>query len=152
MPDVAPALTPPRCARLLGLGLAALLLAGCGAGNGSQELSPTGSGPSPGASPGSTAAASATPGPATPPAEDLVAGPSKTPSAAAPVTVTGTLAPGVEGGCLLLRAGGTTYVLVGRTAGLVAGRAVTVTGTVDRDLLTTCQQGTPLRVQRVTGG
>jgi hypothetical protein len=64
--------------------------------------------------------------------------------------VTGTVTRGVEGNCLLLEAGGGPYLLVGgdREA-LRPGARVAVTGTVDRDLLSTCQQGVPLVVASV---
>lgn len=65
---------------------------------------------------------------------------------AAPMTLSGTVEAGVEANCLLLRG----YLLLGgdRTA-LRAGATVTVTGRVARDLLTTCQQGTPFTVETV---
>jgi hypothetical protein len=67
------------------------------------------------------------------------------------VTVTGTVREGVEPGCLLLDAeGGTRYLLVGgERAELAPGSRVAVTGRVDRDLLSTCQQGEPLVVARI---
>lgn len=52
----------------------------------------------------------------------------------------------MEAGCLLLRG----YLLIGgRDQGLRAGATVTVTGRTETDLLSTCQQGTPLRVDSV---
>jgi hypothetical protein len=67
------------------------------------------------------------------------------------VTVTGTVREGVEPGCLLLDAdGGTRYLLVGgERAELAPGSRVAVTGRVDRDLLSTCQQGEPLVVATI---
>ena len=67
------------------------------------------------------------------------------------VTVTGTVREGVEPGCLLLDAdGGTRYLLVGgERAELAPGGRVAVTGRVDRDLLSTCQQGEPLVVASI---
>jgi hypothetical protein len=66
------------------------------------------------------------------------------------VTVSGTVAAGVEGNCLLLEAQGGPYLLVGgdRTK-LRPGARVAVTGRVDRDLLSICQQGVPLVVAAV---
>jgi hypothetical protein len=66
-------------------------------------------------------------------------------------TVTGTVQEGVEPGCLLLEAdGGTRYLLVGgQRAELTPGSRVAVTGRVDRDLLSTCQQGEPLVVASI---
>jgi hypothetical protein len=67
------------------------------------------------------------------------------------LTVTGTVAEGVEPNCLLLDAeGGQRYLLVGGDrAGLRPGSRVAVTGRVDRGLLSTCQQGEPLVVSAV---
>jgi hypothetical protein len=72
--------------------------------------------------------------------------PAPTGAPAAPMTLSGTVEAGVEANCLLLRG----YLLLGgdRTA-LRAGATVTVTGRVQRDLLTTCQQGTPFTVETV---
>ena len=68
-----------------------------------------------------------------------------------PVTVVGTVAEGVEPGCLLLDAeGGGSFLLVGgERAELQPGRRVAVTGRVDRSLLSTCQQGEPLVVASI---
>ena len=68
-----------------------------------------------------------------------------------PVTVTGTVAEGVEPGCLLLEAeGGGRFLLVGgERAELRPGRRLAVTGRVDRGLLSTCQQGEPLVVASI---
>ncbi|WP_374272827.1 hypothetical protein [Actinoplanes sp. M2I2] len=58
-------------------------------------------------------------------------------------TLTGTVTAGVEPGCLLLDG----YLLVGGDRTVVrAGLRITVTGRVVPDLVTTCQQGTPLVV------
>jgi hypothetical protein len=67
------------------------------------------------------------------------------------LTVTGTVIEGVEPGCLLLDAeGGQRYLLVGGDrAELRAGSRVAVTGRVERDLLSTCQQGEPLVVSAI---
>ncbi|HEX7745151.1 MAG TPA: hypothetical protein VF462_07810 [Micromonosporaceae bacterium] len=65
------------------------------------------------------------------------------------VTVTGTVAYGVEPNCLLLN----NYLLVGGPRELfTAGALVTVTGRVEPDLMTTCQQGTPLIVESARRG
>jgi hypothetical protein len=62
------------------------------------------------------------------------------------LTVTGTVSEGVEPNCLLL--GG--YLLVGGDRKeLRPGARVAVTGRVDRDLLSICQQGVPLVVASV---
>ena len=64
------------------------------------------------------------------------------------VALTGTVRAGVEPNCLLLEAeNGGSYLLVGgERAKLRPGARVAVTGRVDRDLLSTCQQGEPLVV------
>ena len=64
------------------------------------------------------------------------------------VTVRGTVAPGIESGCLLL---GQYLLLGGPRDVLQAGRTVSVSGQPVPDQLTTCQQGIPFRVERATG-
>ena len=118
---------------LTGLLLAGLLVAACaapegddaGAGQGAATTVPT------------TRAADPTATTQAPPAGEL--------------TVTGTVIEGVEPGCLLLDAeGGQRYLLVGGDrAELRAGSRVAVTGRVERDLLSTCQQGEPLVVSAI---
>jgi len=124
-------LLPP----LAGCLLAGLLAAGCadagddggGAGQGVATTAPT--------------SASATTAPGT----------STEPTRSGPVTVVGTVAEGVEPGCLLLQAeGGGSFLLVGgERAELRPGRRVAVSGRVDRGLLSTCQQGEPLVVASI---
>ena len=67
------------------------------------------------------------------------------------VEVTGTLAEGVERGCLLLHPadGGEALLLLGATTGLTPGATVTVRGAREPDVMTTCQQGVPFRVTEV---
>jgi hypothetical protein len=67
------------------------------------------------------------------------------------VTVVGMVADGVEPGCLVLDAeGGGSYLLVGGDrAALRSGTRLAVTGRVDRNLASTCQQGMPLVVASV---
>jgi hypothetical protein len=86
--------------------------------------------------------------PTTLPGNPPVTGPA---TPAGEVTVTGTVREGVEPGCLLLDAeGGTRYLLVGgERAELAPGSRLAITGRVDRDLLSTCQQGEPLVVARI---
>ena len=66
-------------------------------------------------------------------------------------TLTGTVRAGVEPNCLLLDAEqGRRYLLVGgERAELRPGTRVQVTGRVDPDLLSTCQQGEPLVVASI---
>jgi hypothetical protein len=116
---------------LVGLLLTGLLAAGC-ADPGSDDS---------GAGQGATTVPTTLPGN---PATTAPAPP------AGEVTVTGVVAEGVEAGCLLLDGGGQRYLLVGGDRGqLRTGARVTVTGRVDRGLLSTCQQGEPLVVSAV---
>jgi hypothetical protein len=121
-----------------GLLLAAALLAACADGGAGDGEAAGGSGPA-------TA-------PTTPPTAPTA------PTSTAPgspgrsrVTVTGTLHDGVEPGCVLLRTEqGTDYLLVGGDRGrLMTGRRVQVTGVLSQDLMSICQQGTPLLVNSV---
>jgi hypothetical protein len=60
------------------------------------------------------------------------------------MTLSGTITAGVEPNCVLLD----NYLLVGGPRELLkAGARVTVTGRVQADLMTTCQQGTPFMVE-----
>ncbi|MCX4386672.1 hypothetical protein OG777_06985 [Micromonospora peucetia] len=82
-------------------------------------------------------------GPALPPPPKGSGGPTTSPPAGG-TTLTGTVTSGVEPNCLLLD----NYLLVGGPRDvLTSGAKVTVTGRVQRDLLTTCQQGTPFLVE-----
>ena len=68
------------------------------------------------------------------------------------VWVEGTVSDGIEPGCRVLRSKGVVYVLIWRDGTLVTGQQVsarTVEGTLQPGLATTCQQGTPLLVERV---
>ena len=120
-----------RRRRLAGLLAAGLLLAAC------ADPDP-GGGPARG---GPAATVPATrPGPTAGPARPT-----------GKLTVTGTVRAGVEPGCLLLEAaGGGPWLLVGgERARLRPGARVAVTGRVERDLLSTCQQGEPLVVAAI---
>lgn len=70
--------------------------------------------------------------------------------------VTGTVSAGVEPGCLLLDTGAERWVLLTTDArqrsAARPGTRVTVTGTARPDLVTTCQQGTPLQVTAIRAG
>jgi hypothetical protein len=73
-----------------------------------------------------------------------------TPSASL-TSVRGTVSDGVEPGCVLLTAADKpTYLLLGGDkAALTAGRTVTVWGTPQPGMMSTCMQGTPFQVSRV---
>jgi hypothetical protein len=117
---------------LAGVLLAGLLVAACADPDGDDAAAGPGQ--------GATSAPTTTPGTATAPT-----------SPADEVTLTGTVGQGVEPGCLLLDAeAGGRYLLVGgdRDA-LVPGARVAVTGRVDHNLLSTCQQGVPLVVAAI---
>ena len=118
---------------LAGLLLAGLLVAAC------AEPDRNDSGPVQGG---------ATTVPTTLPGNPRVTGPARP---AGQVTLTGTVRAGVEPNCLLLDAeDGGRYLLVGgERAELRPGSRVEVTGRVDRDLLSTCQQGQPLVVASI---
>ena len=102
---------------------------------------------------GTTAATPTTPaGPGTSASEPPLDLPSPTSSRAKggrTVVVSGTVELGVEPSCRLL---GDYLLLGGPRADLRPGRSVTVTGHLAMGLVTTCQQGTPLVVDRVTPG
>jgi len=79
--------------------------------------------------------------PSSPPPTDRPVPPSDKPGR---LTLTGTVRPGVEADCLLLQG----YLLVGGPRDLLhGGGRVKVTGRVQPDLMTTCQQGTPFVVE-----
>lgn len=82
------------------------------------------------------------------PPEDLTV-PPPAPGKHVSVRVRGTVSDGVEAGCRLLTGNGVVYLLIWRHGTLVSGQEIEVEGTVQPDLLTICQQGTPLVVERI---
>lgn len=71
--------------------------------------------------------------------------PSSTPDPG-PVELTGVPEAGVEEGCWLLDG----HLLLGGDKDLLAsGQPLRVTGSIDRGVMSTCQQGTPFRVDTV---
>ncbi|MFV2009651.1 MULTISPECIES: hypothetical protein [unclassified Micromonospora] len=73
-------------------------------------------------------------------------GAGKSTGSSRPMTLTGAVEAGVEHDCYLLDG----YLLVGGSRDLIRpGARLSVTGHVQADLMTTCQQGTPFMVQRV---
>ena len=74
----------------------------------------------------------------------------KTPGTGLAVTLTGTASrAAAEGTCLLLTVAGRSYLLVGAVTNIRVGDRITVTGHVDRGVVTTCQAGTPFVVEHV---
>jgi hypothetical protein len=97
---------------------------------------------------GSGSGGATTPPPATTPATTAPA-PSTDPTSGA-VTVDGVVEKGVEPGCLVLKTGSQNYLLQGAQASSAPlAVPVRVTGQVRADLLSYCQQGTPLEVAAV---
>ena len=64
------------------------------------------------------------------------------------VTIDGVIEAGVEPGCKVLTAGNTKFLILGGND-VPMGVPVTVEGTLQPGVLSTCQQGTPLRVTSV---
>jgi hypothetical protein len=131
------------------VGLAAILVSGCadGTGIGADGPSATGTVPEP-TQPAPTTPARTAPAPTGPT-------PTATPPSRGPTLVLdGVAEPGVEPGCVVLRAAGKQYLLVG-----VGGRTLTgvpmrvpirVRGAVLTGVLSYCQQGTPFQVVKVS--
>lgn len=72
---------------------------------------------------------------------------------AAETTLTGTVEAGVEGGCLVLASGGTTYLLLGGDRSVLKpGVSVTVRGRPTPGVVTTCMQGVPFQVSSAGPG
>jgi len=123
-----------------------LLVAACGStesGSDSDSALPPGTSANPSSSPSVGRPLETTPPPTDPTLPtDL---PNVTPTGAS-VTVRGTVVAGVEGGCLMLN----SYQLVVEDAALQQvvrpGAEVEVSGRLQPDLVTFCQQGTPLIV------
>jgi hypothetical protein len=74
-----------------------------------------------------------------------------TPSPGAMVTVRGVAGEGVEAGCVILNADdGTVYQLLGGDLQVImSGGRIEVRGVLRPDVMSYCQQGTPLSVQSV---
>jgi hypothetical protein len=124
--------------------LAAAVVTGCGnATPGSGSGSGTGSG-------------APTTAPVTlPPTLPTSALPTPPPEPTGTLTLTGVVERGVEPGCLVLRAGGRSYTLLGRTGsspatGVPLSVPVKVVGSVATGMASYCQQGTLIKVVRAT--
>lgn len=119
---------------------AVLLLSGCG--------DPTGTEPGSGGGGGATTVAPSPTrpsGPATPVVPPVK--PGKPGGSASPITVDGVVEAGVEPGCRVLTANGSSYQVIG--GDVPVGVPVRITGVLQPGVLTTCQQGTPIRVTKV---
>jgi hypothetical protein len=77
--------------------------------------------------------------------------PTSAPPTAGSVTVDGVVEKGVEPGCLVLRAGGRSYLLQGvRAAAAPTAVPVRVTGELVENVVSYCQQGVPLQVSSIS--
>src|SRR5215211_3763910 len=116
--------------------LTAGLIAGCASGSGTGTASPS-SGPGsasgePTPSPSAASPSAPSPGAGSPGAGDI--------------TLSGPVEAGVEPGCLLLRANGRVYLLIGGDKNIVkAGSTVSVRGHVVQ-VMSHCMQGEPFEV------
>lgn len=138
---------------LAGALLVLVALTGCAAQEGDNVQS--GSGGAMGPVPATSGAGPSTPVPATSAPEQiqepLPGPPGLSKSKGSTKRLTGTVVDGVEHGCLLLQTDEGAYLLVGGNPDqLRVGARVTVQGSTDPGLLTTCQQGVPFRVSSVS--
>jgi hypothetical protein len=143
--------------------LAAVLLAGCSSGAGDVSGPEGTPGGTPAGSPGGTVSTPAEPSPTwstRPPSSPRTAKPPPGSPRGRPtlapgteLTLTGVVVEGVEANCLLLQAPEGLYLLVAPAgvdrSPIRAGARLTVRGRLEPDLVTTCQQGTPLLVSEV---
>jgi hypothetical protein len=122
----------------------ALSLAGC-AGDTAATDSAAGA--------GAPAPASPSPSPSIPSGEPTTDPPGGKDTSAGTQTLTGTVAAGVEPGCLLLNGSSGSHLLVIKDAkaraAATVGASVTVVGKPQPDMMTTCQQGTPFLVSEI---
>ncbi|MEU0883172.1 hypothetical protein ABZ345_31570 [Lentzea sp. NPDC005914] len=117
-----------------------LMLASC-AGQQAPPQAPASS------SPASDTSTPSIPAPLPPSSAPLTTTPTRAPQPGA-MTVRGTVAGGVEAGCLTLNTGTAQYLLLGADPAIaVAGAEIEVTGRAEPGAMTTCQQGTPFRVE-----
>ncbi|THV41140.1 hypothetical protein [Glycomyces buryatensis] len=128
------------------------LLGACGTGGGPGEET---SSAEPTTESASETAASESPTPAedsmseeTTPSLDPSMG-SEEPGEGGTLTISGTVESGVESGCLVLEYDGTVYGIYGDYDSSVvkSGASVTLSGHLEPDMMTTCQQGTPFVVE-----
>jgi hypothetical protein len=130
---------------------AALLLSACGNATdqpGSGSAAPTSGGPG-SAAPTSAGPGSAAPSAAPTPSGGVHPGPTGIPiGKGMPISVDGIIENGVEPGCKVLTTGSTMYLILGGKD-VPTGVPVRVEGVLQPGVLSTCQQGTPLRVTSV---
>jgi hypothetical protein len=132
-------------AALLGAVLAGGLLAGCAGGRNSGASSTPGGSVPASQSPSSGPETSPETSPAQPP-PGLTKSPVQ-PTQTPEVTLTGTVEEGVELNCLIMRAQGKVYQLMGGDRNVVkAGATVWVRGRVNKGVVSYCQQGEPFQV------
>src|SRR4029453_9174516 len=147
-----------RALTVLAAAGAAVILAACGnatdqPGSGPTEQ-PTASAPPSSAPPSSAPPSSAPPSsaPTAPPPSGggtFKPGPTGIPvGKPRAVTIDGVIEAGVEPGCKVLTAGNTKFLILGGDD-VPLGVPVRVEGTLQPGVLSTCQQGTPLRVTSV---
>lgn len=117
-----------------------LLLSGCGDPTTEPGGGPATVAPSSSAAPAPTGKRPGGPLPSMPP--DLPTASGK------PVTIDGVVEEGVEPGCKVLTSGNTSYLVLGGKD-VPTGVPVRVEGVLQPGVLSTCQQGTPLRVTGV---
>lgn len=118
-----------------------LMLAGCG----DPATEPGGPGVPP-VAPSSTGVPSGSaPGPTKPVPPDQTGAPTES---GRPITVEGIVETGVEPNCKILTGGGGRYLILGGKD-VPLGVPVRIEGVLMPGVLSTCQQGTPLRVTNV---
>jgi hypothetical protein len=127
----------PRLSLIAGAATALALLTGCGAYVSGDTGTPDGSAQAP------------TPASSSP--TDL---PTSVPPVGKPsgtvMELTGVAEAGVEAGCMVLRSGSTSYLILGAKDKVPTGVPIRVTGQVLTGVMSYCQQGTPFRVDTVT--
>lgn len=146
--------------RIAAVALVALSLTACGSDEPSDEPSATPSEESsptaptdPPTSPTNKPDGSPSTGPTEPPAgepspDPTLPPPSELDTLGPSRTLSGVATEGVEAGCVVLQSGGKTYLLLGLHPSLVGSR-VTVQGSVQTDMMSTCQQGIGFKVTKV---
>ena len=111
----------------------------------SAAATPTGNAATGNSTPGNGTSGNATSGNTATEAPEDLPSPSTGRAKGRTITIGGRLDRGVESGCVLLG----QYLLLGGPRDILrAGATVSVTGRIVPSVVTTCQQGTPLQVER----